>query len=124
MEYVTLAVLIIIGLFGAGSIIGAGGIVSKLEPVKGIIGIVALVLGILAVLDFTFVASLYVIAYLAGIIAMIGLGIIFGTILIKQVTGSGAMDGIVAKLKAFEIILGIAALFAAVVSILAMIGVL
>lgn len=119
MQYLELVVLLLVGLFGAGGLIGCGSIVATLAPIKGIVGIAALVFGILGILDLGSVgANLASVIMIATIVAEIGLGFIFGTALIKQLTGSGVFDGLVSKLKAFEIILGIVAIVAAVYFIL------
>lgn len=127
MMYLGLVVMILIGLMGAGSLIGMGDIVKKLDPIKGIVGIVALVLGVLGLLGIVsggFTVSLGGIIAIASVAASLGLGVIFGAALIKQLTGSTALDDVVGKLKAFEVILGIVALVSAVYSILMIAGVL
>lgn len=127
MTWLHIILMVMIGLIGAANVLSGPSIknaIRTLRPYQGIIGVVALVIGILWLLNLlSWNANVYIVWWIgAGV--MMALGLLLGIDLIQSVFNAGFINDIAGFLRPFKAGLGVAALVVAVIGILARLGIM
>ena len=136
MWIVGLLVLIALGLLGVASWLSArrpemSGPLKQLQGIEGWVGVVGLVWGVIALLQWLqamsliSVAPLMVLIGLASILVMLALSLIFALPLLKSWLGSGGaantLSGLSAKVAPYKMILGVICLGLAAYTLIRMV---
>jgi hypothetical protein len=107
-------VMLLLGILGASSLIGAESLAKKLQPIQGYLGVVGFVVGMYWLIQS--ILHLNTVGFMAVVTAgtMTALGLIMGISILKAVIS----ESVAAKLSPYQGILGVVAIVLAVLALI------